>query len=92
MKEWKYDHDEVELLLEAYLQEVETILNQAVFQQSEIEAYEGLGSFPKIFLLHPKSLVCPPSIRIPPPTLFFLSHVTAGLGAQSLASNRVICG
>jgi len=43
-QEWRYDHDEVELLLEAYLHEVEAVLNQATFQQSEIEAYEGLGT------------------------------------------------
>jgi hypothetical protein len=48
----RYDHDEVELLLEAYLQEVEAILNQTHFQQSEIEAYEGLGTLGTIFRVH----------------------------------------
>ncbi len=42
----------MELLLEAYLQEVETILNQTDFQQSNIEAYEGLGTLGAIFCVH----------------------------------------
>jgi hypothetical protein len=48
----RYDHDEVELLLEAYLQEVEAILNHADFQQSEIEAYEGIGTLGAILCVH----------------------------------------